>query len=151
VTGSVCWTLAPDGIEHASVLTAHCGIDGPMNGNAFLAYIEQILGPSLKPGGIVVLDNFSAHKIPGVREVIAAAGARLLYLPPYSPDFNPIDQVFAKLKALLRKAAERTVEDPWDRIAALLDAFTPSECTNYFRNAGYASQVKSALVSCPGS
>jgi transposase len=124
----------------ASALTAPCVIDGPMNGNAFLAYIEQILGPSLKPGDIVVLDNLSAHKVPGVREVIAAAGARLLYLPPYSPDFNPIEQVFAKLKALLRKAAERTVEDLWDRIAALLGAFTPSECTNYFRNAGYAPQ-----------
>ncbi len=109
-----------------------------MNGNAFLAYVEQILGPSLKPGDIVVLDNLSAHKVAGVREAIEAAGARLLYLPPYSPDFNPIEQLFAKLKALLRKAAERSVESLWNRIAALLNAFSPSECTNYFHNAGYA-------------
>ena len=123
----------------STALTAPCVIDGPMNGNAFLAYVEQILAPSLKPGDIVVLDNLSAHKVPGVREAIAAADARLLYLPPYSPDFNPIEQLFAKLKALLRKAAERSVDRLWNRIAYLLDAFTPQECANYFRNAGYAS------------
>ena len=122
----------------SSALTAPCVIDGPMNGNAFLAYVEQILSPSLKPDDIVVLDNLSAHKVAGVREAIEAAGARLLYLPPYSPDFNPIEQLFAKLKALLRKAAERSVESLWNRIAALLNAFSSSECTNYFRNAGYA-------------
>ena len=88
----------------ATALTAPCVIDGPMNGNAFLAYVEQVLAPSLKPGDIVVLDNLSAHKVPSVREAIEAAGARLLYLPPYSPDFNPIQQLFAKLKALLRRA-----------------------------------------------
>ena len=86
------------------------------------------------------MDNLSAHKVPGIREAIEAAGASLLYLPPYSPDFNPIEQLFAKLKALLRKAAERSVEDLWNRIGYLLEAFTSSECTNYFRNAGYASQ-----------
>jgi transposase len=123
----------------SSALTAPCVIDGPMNGNAFLAYVEQILAPSLIPGDMVVLDNLSAHKVPGVSEAIEAAGARLLYLPPYSPDFNPIEQLFAKLKALLRKAAERSVEGLWNRIATLLDAFTPEECSNYFRNAGYAS------------
>jgi transposase len=123
----------------SSALTAPCVIDGPMNGNAFLAYVEQILAPSLKPGDIVVMDNLSAHKVPGVREAIAAAGAILLYLPPYSPDFNPIEQLFAKLKALLRKAAERSVDALWNRIAALLCAFSPEECANYFRNAGYAS------------
>jgi transposase len=123
----------------SSALTAPCVIDGPMNGNAFLAYVEQILAPSLKPGDIVVLDNLSAHKVPGVREAIEAVGARLLYLPPYSPDFNPIEQLFAKLKALLRKAAERSIDALWDRIASLLNAFTPEECANYFRNAGYAS------------
>jgi len=117
-----------------------CVIDGPMNGNAFLAYVEQILVPSLEPSDIVVLDNLSAHKVPGVRQAIEAAGARLLYLPPYSPDFNPIEQLFAKLKALLRTAAERSLEGLWSRIAKLLDAFTPAECTNYFRNAGYAPQ-----------
>ena len=110
-----------------------------MNGNAFLAYIEQILAPSLKPGDTVILDNLSAHKVPGVRDAIEAAGAKLLYLPAYSPDFNPIEQLFAKLKALLRKAAERSVDGLWNRIASLLDAFTPDECSNYFRNAGYAS------------
>ena len=122
----------------STALTAPCVIDGPMNGNAFLAYVEQVLAPSLKPGDIVVLDNLSAHKVPGVRETIEAAGARLLYLPPYSPDFNPIEQLFAKLKTLLRKAAERSIDGLWNRIANLLDAFTSSECTNYFRNAGYA-------------
>jgi len=123
----------------SSALTAPCVIDGPMNGSAFLAYIEQILAPSLKLGDLVVMDNLSAHKVPGVREAIEAAGARLFYLPPYSPDFNPIEQLFAKLKALLRKAAERSVEGLWNRIAALLNAFPPEECANYFRNAGYAS------------
>ena len=110
-----------------------------MNGNTFLAYVEQILAPSLKPGDIVVLDNLSAHKVAGVREAVEAAGARLLYLPPYSPDFNPIEQLFAKIKALLRKAAERSVDGLWSRIASLLDAFTPQECANYLRNVGYAS------------
>src|SRR5215207_3532413 len=92
----------------ASALTAPCVIDGPMNGNAFLAYVEQILAPSLKPDDIVVMDNLSAHKVPGVRQAIEATGARLLYLPPYSPDFNPIEQLFAKLKALLRKSGPST-------------------------------------------
>jgi transposase len=123
----------------SSALTAPCVIDGPMNGNAFLAYVEQVLVPSLYPGDIVVLDNLGAHKVPGVREAIEAVSATLLYLPPYSPDFNPIEQLFAKLKALLRKAAERSVEALWSRIAALLTAFTSDECANYFRNAGYAS------------
>jgi len=89
-----------------NALTAPCVIDGPMNGDAFLAYVEQILVPTLKPGDIVVMDNLSSHKLPATREAIEAAGARLLYLPPYSPDFNPIEQLFAKLKAALRKAAE---------------------------------------------
>ena len=123
----------------STALTAPCVIDGPMNGNAFLAYVEQILAPTLTPGDIVVLDNLSAHKVQGVRQAIEATGARLLYLPPYSPDFNPIEQLFAKLKALLRKAAERSVDGLWNRIACLLGAFTPKECANYFRNSGYAS------------
>jgi transposase len=123
----------------SNALTAPCVIDGAMNGNAFLAYVEQILAPSLKPGDIVVLDNLSAHKVPGVRQAIESTGSKLLYLPPYSPDFNPIEQLFAKLKAMLRKAAERSIEGLWNRIATLLNAFTPKECSNYFRNAGYAS------------
>jgi transposase len=122
-----------------TALTAPGVIDGPMNGDAFLAYVEQILIPTLTPGDIVVADNLSAHKVAGVREAIEAAGAKLLYLPPYSPDFNPIEQLFAKLKALLRKAAERSVNGLWSRIASLLSAFTPDECANYFRNSGYAS------------
>ena len=94
-----------------------------------------------------MLDNLSAHKVPGIREAVEAAGARLLYLSPYSPDFNPIEQLFVKLKALLRKAAERSVEGLWHRIGCLLDAFQPDECANYFRNSGYASSlVETALV-----
>jgi transposase len=123
----------------SSALTAPCVIDGPMNGNAFLAYVEQVLAPTLQPGDIVVLDNLSAHKVSGVREAVEAVGAQLVYLPAYSPDFNPIEQLFAKLKALLRKAAERSIEGLWNRIASLLSAFTPEECANYFRNVGYAS------------
>jgi transposase len=120
-------------------IEAPCVIDGPINGELFLAYVEQILVPTLKPGDIVIIDNLGSHKGKAVRRAIRAAGARLFFLPPYSPDLNPIEQVFAKLKALLRKAAERTVEATWKRIGTLLQAFTPQECTNYFRNAGYAS------------
>jgi transposase len=123
----------------STALTAPCVIDGPMNGNCFLAYVEQVLAPTLMPGDVVVLDNLSAHKVPGIREAIEATGAKLLYLPPYSPDFNPIEQLFAKLKALLRKAAERSLDNLWNRITCLLDAFQPDECANYFRNSGYAS------------
>ena len=118
-------------------MTAPMVLDSPMNGTAFLAYVQQVLVPELKPGDIVIIDNLSAHKGCQVRDVIEAAGARLLYLPPYSPDFNPIENAFAKLKALLRKAAERTVEGLWRAIATILDAFTPAECKNYFKAAGY--------------
>jgi transposase len=114
-------------------------IDGPINGRSFLAYVEQFLIPTLKPGDIVILDNLGSHKGVAVRKAIRAAGAKLLFLPPYSPDLNPIEQVFAKLKTLLRKAAERSVEATWRRIGSLLDAFTAQECANYFRNSGYAS------------
>jgi len=112
-------------------------LDGPMNRSAFLAYVHQVLAPELKRGDVVILDNLPAHKGSRVREAIEAAGASLLYLPPYSPDFNPIENAFAKLKALLRKAAERTVEALWTAISRLLDAFTPAECANYFAAAGY--------------
>jgi transposase len=104
-----------------------------------LAYIEQVLVPTLRPGDIVIIDNLGSHKGKAVRRAIRAAGAKLFFLPPYSPDLNPIEQVFAKLKILLRKAAERTVEGTWKRIGALLASFTPTECVNYFANAGYAS------------
>jgi transposase len=114
-------------------------LDGPMNGPAFLAYVEQVLVPTLRPGQIVVMDNLPAHKVGGVRAAIQATGARLWLLPPYSPDFNPIEQVFAKLKLLLRKAAARTIEALTAAIGQLLDLFTPQECANYLSNAGYAS------------
>ena len=112
-------------------------LDGPINRAAFETYVEQVLVPELRPGDVVIRDNLSSHKGPRVREMIEAAGARLLYLPPYSPDFNPIENAFATLKALLRKAAERTMEGLWRAIGRLLDLFTPAECANYFAAAGY--------------
>ena len=119
-------------------VTAPFVIDRPMNGAIFRAYLKHCLIPTLVPGDIVIMDNLPAHKVAGVRDAIEAAGARLAYLPPYSPDFNPIEQFFAKLKALLRKAAERSIEALWDRIGQLLDHFSPEECANYLRHAGYA-------------
>jgi transposase len=126
-------------------LTAPCVFDGAINGARFLAYVEQALAPTLRAGDIVVLDNLKAHKVKGVREAIEAAGAQLRYLPPYSPDFNPIEQAFAKLKALLRTAARRTVDALWRAIGHALDAFSPAECTNYFANAGYVPSHREAL------
>lgn len=114
-------------------------IDGPINGRSFAAWVEQFLVPGLKPGDVVIMDNLGSHKGPSIRRAIRAAGAKLFYLPPYSPDLNPIEQVFAKLKHLMRKAAERTVEATWRRIGALLDQFPPQECARYLKNAGYAS------------
>jgi transposase len=121
-------------------IEAPCVLDGPINGNSFTAWVEQFLVPTLKPGDIVILDNLGSHKGKAVRKAIRAVGARLLFLPPYSPDLNPIEQVFAKLKTLLKKAAERSVEATWKRIGSLLDRFTPAECANYLVNAGYASK-----------
>jgi transposase len=112
-------------------------LDGPINAAAFLAYVEQFLVPELSPGDIVVMDNLSSHKGKAIRRAIEAAGAELLYLPPYSPDLNPIENAFAKLKALLRKLAERTVSGLWNAIGRILDAFTPQESANYFAAAGY--------------
>ena len=114
-------------------------LDGPINGRSFTAYVEQFLVPTLAPGDIVIMDNLGSHKGKAVRRAIRAAGAKLLFLPPYSPDLNPIEQVFSKLKTLMRKAAERTVEDTWRRVGKLLDQFTAQECANYISNAGYAS------------
>ncbi len=114
-------------------------LDGPINGKTFTAYVRQMLVPTLSPGDIVIMDNLGSHKGPAVRKAIRDAGAKLLFLPPYSPDLNPIEQVFAKLKTLLRKAAERTVEATWKRIGILLNQFKPNECANYLRNSGYAS------------
>jgi transposase len=123
----------------ADRIDAPCVIDGPINGRSFQAYIEQFLVPTLHPGDIVIIDNLGSHKGKAVRRALRAVGAKLFFLPAYSPDLNPIEQVFAKLKTLLRKAEERTVEATWRRIGQLLDRFTPTECANYFRNAGYAS------------
>lgn len=118
-------------------LVAPMVLDGPMTGEAFLAYAEQVLAPALSPGDIVVLDNLASHKVAGIREAIRATGASLLYLPPCSPDLNPIEQVFAKLKALLRQAEARTRETLWATIGRLLKRFSPDECRNYLQNAGY--------------
>ena len=120
-----------------SGMTASMVLDGPMNGDAFLAYVEQVLVPTLGQGDIVVMDNLPAHRRVGVREAIEAAGARLRFLPPYSPDFNPIENAFAKLKALLRKVAARTIENLWNAIGDALPQFNPRECANYFTAAGY--------------
>ena len=121
-------------------LDAPCVIDGPIDGESFLAYVEQVLVPTLTPSDIVIIDNLGSHKGKAVRRAIRAAGAKLFFLPQYSPDLNPIEQAFAKLKTLLRKAARRTPEATWREIGTLLRAFSPEECTNYFRNAGYASR-----------
>lgn len=119
-------------------IVAPCVIDGPINGQSFLAYVEQLLVPTLSPGDIVIMDNLGSHKSQAVRRAIRAAGAKLFFLPPYSPDLNPIEQVFAKLKTLLRKAQQRTIEATWRRIGTLLSAFAPNECSNYLVKAGYA-------------
>lgn len=118
-------------------MVAPMTLDGPINGEWFEAYVRHVLLPELRPGNVVIMDNLSSHKRLAVRELIEAAGATPLFLPPYSPDFNPIEMAFAKLKALLRKAAERTVEDLWERIGDLVDVFTPQECANYFATCGY--------------
>ncbi len=120
-----------------SGLIAPYVLDGAMTGQLFLAWTEQMLAPELRPGDLVIMDNLPAHKVKGVRKAIEARGAELLYLPPYSPDLNPIENAFAKLKALLRKAAERTVEGLWNAIGRLLDCFPPAECANYIANSGY--------------
>ena len=112
-------------------------IDGPINGDWFEAYVTQVLVPVLRPGDIVIMDNLSSHKRLAVREKIEAVGASLLFLPPYSPDFNPIEKAFARLKAMLRKAGERTVAALWDRIGDLIKTFKPTECANYFKSCGY--------------
>ena len=120
-------------------IDAPCVFDGPINGASFQAYVETVLVPTLVRGDVVILDNLGSHKSKAVRDAVRAVGAKLLFLPAYSPDLNPIEQFFAKLKHLLRKATARTVEETWRRIGALLDEFKPSECLNYFKNSGYGS------------
>ena len=128
-------------------IDAPCVLDQPINGASFLDYVEQFLVPTLSPGDVVIMDNLSSHKRPAIRAAIRSVGARLLFLPPYSPDLNPIEQVLppfgrclrpAKLKHLMRKAAERTAEATWKRIGTLLDDFPPKECAAYLANSGYA-------------
>jgi transposase len=124
------------GLRHDD-LTAPMVADGAMTGALFLKYVQEFLCPTLHPGDLVIADNLRSHKVAGVREAVEAVGAHIRYLPPYSPDLNPIEKLFAKLKALLRKAAPRTVDALWKDIGILLDRFTPDECTRYFASSGY--------------
>jgi transposase len=124
------------GLRHRK-LTAPMVLDGPMDGELFLAWVNQFLCPTLRAGDIVILDNLSSHKVEGVQQAISAVGAMVLYLPPYSPDLNPIEKLFSKLKSLLRKAATRATEDLWKEIGRLLDTITADECANYFASSGY--------------
>ena len=126
------------GLRHRQ-LTAPLVIDGPMDGELFLAWVNQFQCPTLRAGDIVILDNLSSHKVGGVQQAIAAVGAMVLYLPPYSPDLNPIEKLFSKLKTLLRKAATRATEELWKEIGKLLDTITADECTDYFTSSGYVS------------
>jgi len=120
-----------------SGMVAPCVVDGAVDGEMFVAYVEQQLVPELQPGDTVIMDNLSSHKVAGVRTAIEAAGAKLLYLPPYSPDLNPIEMAFAKLKSLLRAKALRTMDELWNALGSLSHAFSQTECANYFRHAGY--------------
>lgn len=118
-------------------MTAPFLLEGPMDGLAFKTYVTEVLAPTLQPGDIVVMDNLQTHKVEGIRTAIESVGATVLYLPPYSPDFNPIEQAFSKLKALLRKAAERTIDSLWNAVGSFLKLYLADECRNYFRNSGY--------------
>jgi transposase len=126
-------------------LTAPCVFNGPIDGDSFLAYVKEFLAPTLAPGDIVVMDNLSSHKVSGVMEAIEHRGARVIFLPPYSPDFSPIEQAFAKLKAWLRKVAKRTISELCDAIGQALDFFSPQECLNYFFNSGYGLPMRETL------
>lgn len=132
-------TLTFLGALRCDRLTAPCVIDGPINGLYFRAYVEQVLVPALEPGDIVIMDNLGSHKSAAVRQMIRAAGARLWFLPSYSPDLNPIEQAFSKIKHWMRDAQKRTVKDTWRYVGHLVSTIKPAECTNYFANAGYAS------------
>jgi transposase len=145
-SGERCRAAVPHGHWKSTTFTAGLRIDGivapwlldgAMDGEAFLVYLRRVLGPTLRPGDVVVMDNLPAHRVAGVREIIEEAGACLLYLPPYSPDFNPIEMAFAKLKAILRKIAARTIPELWDAMALAIDRFQPQDCENLFAHAGY--------------
>jgi transposase len=132
-------TLTFLGALRCDRLMAPCVFDGPINGQCFRAYVEQLLVPVLRPGDIVVMDNLGSHKSAAVGSMIRAAGARLWFLPPYSPDLNPIEQAFAKIKHWMRMAQKRTIEDTWRHLGTLVETIEPAECQNYLANAGYAS------------
>lgn len=132
-------TLTFLGALRCDRLTAPCVFNGPINGQAFRAYVEQLLVPALKPGDIVIMDNLGSHKSKTVRNAISAAGARLFFLPKYSPDLNPIEQAFAKIKHWMRNAQKRNLEDIWHHLGYLVATINPDECSNYLQNAGYAS------------
>jgi transposase len=119
-------------------IVAPCVFDQPINGVSFLVWVKESLVPALKPRDLVIMDNLSSHKVEGVRNAIKETGAKVLYLPPYSPDLNPIEQVFAKVKSLLRKAEKRTIDEVTNHIGALIETIKPDECLNYFKNSGYA-------------
>ena len=120
-------------------ISAPMVIEGPLDGEVFIEYVRAVLCPTLTPGDIVILDNLGSHKVEGVQEAIVAAGAAVLYLPPYSPDLNPIEKLFSKLKGLLRKAARRSVDSLWEEIGTLLNSISSEECTNYFSSCGYVN------------
>jgi transposase len=132
-------TLTFVGALRHDQFTAPCVFDGPINGQCFRAYVEQQLVPVLKPGDIVVMDNLGSHKSAAIRQSIKAAGARLWFLPPYSPDLNPIEQTFSKIKHWMRLAQKRTIEDTWRHVGQLVASIAPDECSNYFANAGYVA------------
>jgi len=120
-------------------IDAPCVLDQPINGQSFLDYVEQFLVPTLSPGDVVIMDNLSSHKRPAIRNAIRAVGARLLFLPPYSPDLNPIEMAFAKLKAHLRKAQARTIDALWQAVGSICELYSPDECWNYLKHAGYVA------------
>jgi transposase len=132
-------TLTFLGALRHDAFAAPCVFDGPINGTCFRAWVEQQLVPVLRAGDVVVMDNLGSHKGKAVRQAIRDAGAHLLFLPPYSPDLNPIEQAFAKIKHWMRNAQKRSIEDTWRHIGTLVEAIQPAECLNYIRNAGYAS------------
>jgi len=132
-------TLTFLGALRCDRIAAPCVFDGPINGQCFRAYVAQQLVPVLEPGDIVVMDNLGSHKSAAIRQMIRASGARLWYLPPYSPDLNPIEQAFAKIKHCMRQAQKRTIEETWRHLGRLVETIKPAECSNYFANAGYAS------------
>jgi len=128
------------GLRHDGLI-APLVLDGPIDADSFRAYVEQFLAPALRPGQIVILDNLSSHKVAGIREAIEAVQAHVLYLPRYSPDLNPIEQLFAKIKAFMRKAAARTIDTLWDAVRLAIRDLKPRECRNFFRHAGYRHSI----------